>query len=225
MNDIFQLSDFEISIVLDKNRIHTLICKYHNGGEDKLALFTPYCPENQVFNAYIADQLSHCVTIPRITKPMKAKKYNTTFAMVQCHSSFSGVDTMNITTKSDFSKSSELLSQHEDASIIGREDIKHLLYNKVRNKEITQELADTFISNANARYSKHTLLERCQGSTYVGFQNIIKIQLFEASHDKEIAIIIDDENQQEKEVSVKRSWSIVINILQTEDCEGYGTQF
>ena len=51
---------------------------------------------------------------------MKANKYSTTFAIVQCQTYFSGIDTMSIGTHSNFEITSELLSQHEDASIVGR---------------------------------------------------------------------------------------------------------
>ena len=63
-------------------------------------------------------------------------KFSTKFSMVQCRSGFTGVDTMDISTHSDFSKTSELLSQHEDASIIGRHDIRMLLHQKVSTKQI-----------------------------------------------------------------------------------------
>jgi hypothetical protein len=213
-------------LLLYEDGVHVLTCKYHNGGEDKLSLFTPQSPSNHIFNADIPDQLSHCVKIPRITKPMKAKKYNTTFAMVQCHSSYSGIDTMCLTTKSNFSKSSELLSQHEDATIIGREDINHLLHNKIKNGEISPELANSFICNAKTRFTKDHLRRRCQGSTYVGFEDNIRIQLFESSQDKEINVLIErDGNRMPLVQSVRRSWPILINLLQTEDINGYGSQF
>ena len=227
--DLILLNDewkIKPSIVIDENGVHVLTCKYHDGGEDKLSLFTPQSPSKNIFNADISDQLSHCVKIPRITKPMKAKKYNTTFAMVQCHSSYSGVDTMSLTTKSNFNKCSELLSQHEDATIIGREDINHLLHNKIKNSEISPELANSFLHNAKARYTKDHLRRRCQGSTYVGFEDIVRIQLFESSQNKEINVLIErDDDRPSPERSVRRSWSIIINLLQTEDSNGYGSQF
>ena len=72
-------------------------------------------------------------------------KYCTKFSMVQCWSSYHGIDTMNISKHSDFSKCSELLSQHEDATIIGRPDINILLHQKVSAKQITQELCESYV--------------------------------------------------------------------------------
>ena len=105
-------------------------------------------------------------------------KYSTKFAMVQCRSGFSGVDTMNVTTHSNFSKTSELLSTHEDASIIGRNDIRLLLNQKVANKQISPELAELFIKNAKQRFNIQELRKYTQGSTYVSFIDMITIHLF-----------------------------------------------
>ena len=111
------------SLIINNEGLHVSTCKYHNNGESKLTLVSPESPYNHILNAKISDQLAHCVKIPRISKQMKAMKYCTKFAMVQSHSGFTGVDTMNITSRSDFSKTSCLLLQHKNASIIGRNDI------------------------------------------------------------------------------------------------------
>ena len=95
-----------------------------------------------------SDQLAHCVKIPRISRPTKASKYSTKFAMVQFRTSFSGCDTMNVSTHSDFSFTSDLLSLHEDASIVGRPDITVLLKQKVDSNQISPWLADAFVKNA-----------------------------------------------------------------------------
>ena len=70
------------------------------------------------------------------------------------------------------------------------------------------------------------LRRRCQGSTYVAFEDIVRIQLFESSQDKEINVLFErDDNEPPLEQSVRRSWPILINLLQTEDINGYGSQF
>ena len=74
-------------------------------------------------------------------------EYCTKFSMVQCHSGFYGVDTMNITSRSDFSKTSDILTMHEDTTIIGRNDIHILLQQKVTSKQISPKLKNSFIEN------------------------------------------------------------------------------
>jgi len=147
------------SVLIDEEGCNVLTCKYHNKGEDKLYFFAPECPHKTKLNSMHSDQLAHCVKIPRISRPTKALKYSTKFAMVQCRTSFSGCDTMNVSTHSDFSMTSELLSLHEDASIIGRPDITILLKQKVESKQISPLLADTFVRNAKSRYNKNKLME------------------------------------------------------------------
>ena len=66
---------------------------------------------------------------------------------------------MNVTTHSDFSITSDLLSIHEDASIIGRPDMTLLLKQKKTSQQISDELAETFIQNAKKRYTKTQLYE------------------------------------------------------------------
>ena len=67
--------------------------------------------------------------------------------MVQCRNGFSGVDTMNITSYSDFSKTSEILLMHEDTTIIGKNDIRILLQQKVTSKQISPKLENSFIES------------------------------------------------------------------------------
>ena len=51
---------------------------------------------------------------------------------------------------------------------------------------------------------------------------MIDIYLFESNDRQEIVI---NNNRRNMLLHVKRSWQININILQTEDCHEYGTQF
>ena len=213
------------SIVLDLSGLLLLTCKYHNGGEDKQYFFTPKSPKRDILNAAQSDQLAPCVKVPRISKPTKAMKYCTKFSMVQCWSSYHGIDTMNISKHSDFSKCSELLSQHEDATIIGRPDINMLLHQKVSAKQITPELCESYIENAKRRYNLSQLRKYTQGSTYVSFRDMIDLYLYETSDKKDIRIIDDDPDTRSQEVFVRRTWQPIINMLQTEDEYGYGTHF
>lgn len=214
------------SIIIDEEGCNILTCKFHDKGEDKLYCYAPECPHKGNLNSVYSDQLAHCVKIPRISRPTIASKYSTKFAMVQCRTSFSGCDTMNVTTHSDFSFTSELLSIHEDASIIGRPDMTMLLKQKKTSKQISTELADSFIQNAKKRFTKDHLYNCAQGATYVSFSDMIKIQLHESSNEQEIIVIKDDPQLEDNvRIPVKRTWQRIINILQTEDRTGYGTQF
>ena len=210
---------------MDDDGDHILTCKQHAGGHNKLTLSHPQSPYNYILNAQQPDQLTQCVQIPRISSSINPMNYSTKFAMVQCRSGFSGVDTMNISTHSYFSKISELLSQHENTSIIGRNDIRLLLNQKVTNKQISPKLAESLIAQAKQRYSHNYLRKHTQGATYVTFSDIICIHLHESSEEQKILVINDVLNHQNWETLVKRSWPILINVLQTEDCQSFGTHF
>ena len=134
----------KLSVLLDDNGLHVLACKHHNSGEDRLNLFLPKSTCGHVLNAQQSDQLAHCVKIPRTSKHTQAKAYCAKFSVAQCRSGFSGIDAMNVTTHSDFSKMSELLSQHEDTSLVGRIDIQLLSQQKIKSRQISAELAKIF---------------------------------------------------------------------------------
>eukprot|EP00957_Ditylum_brightwellii_P072793 5532417-Ditylum_brightwellii.AAC.1 len=62
---------------------------------------------------------------------------------------------MSIGTHSNFARTSELLSQHEDASFVGRPDMVFLLDRKVKNNEISKKLAEAYIFNAKQQYTSN----------------------------------------------------------------------
>ena len=152
-------------------------------------------------------------------------KYCPKFGMVQCRSGYNGTCTMNVTNQSDFSKTSILLAEHEAACIIGRNDTRVLINQKINKKRISTELAESYINYAKKKYNIADLRMHTQGSTYVKFDDIVRIHLFESSSTQQVCFIDDRPNRRIKEVTVRRSWPIAINILQTEDKDNYGTQF
>ena len=94
------------------------------------------------------------------------------------------------------------------------------------SKQISIELANSFIMNAQNRYTIDYLCNYTQGLTYITFEDIINIQLFESNDNNEIEVVKDNPGTSIFiQVPVRRSWQRVINILQTEDLHGYGTQF
>ena len=83
-------------------------------------------------------------------------KYCTKFGMVQCRSGYAGTCTMNVTNQSDFSKTSFLLAEHEAACIIGWNDTRILINQKIDKKEISIELTETYINYAKSNSALKT---------------------------------------------------------------------
>jgi hypothetical protein len=209
------------SVLLENGCLQVLTCKWHDGGNDKLTLYPPQSPHGHVLNAEQSDQLAPVVRKHRVTRPMKASKYCTVFQMVQQRCEYSGVSTTDLTNHSDFSRVTELRSQHEEASIIGRTDINMLLQRTVENGVLSQEHANNMVRKARIRFGdEEELRHNTEGATYIGFSDMVRIQLFESSDKKTITLIDDREcrgNRQPQLLKVRRSWSITINILHTED--------
>ena len=98
--------------------------------------------------------------------------------MVQVHTGYSGANSMQLTTHSDHSSASELLAQHEDATIVGRNDIKLLLAKKVKHKKMSSKTVHSFTQHAAHRFSGFDLRKHTQGATYVKFNDIISSHTF-----------------------------------------------
>ena len=135
---------------------------------------------------------------------------------------------MDLVTHSNFGSGSELLSQHQAATIVGRNDINLLLARKVERGEISVEMQHSFARDAMHRSSVDHLRQCAQGATCVSFPDMIAIHMFESSQEKVIRVCDDRpmrNTRQDTDLWVDRSWSTRINILLTEDSTGYGTQF
>jgi hypothetical protein len=155
---------------------------------------------------------------------MKMNKCSTTFEMVRQTGGYTGLDTMNVGTHSDWSKTSELLAQHEALSLKDRSDIRHLLAQKVACGQASRELADWSLQNSRICFPDGSTERFRHGATYVPFSDVIAIQL-ERSLEDTGGNIIDAVNKRNETIRCKRGWPRFINIVQMEDNSGYGYQF
>ena len=145
------------AVLVEGGCLKILTCKFHDGGRNKLTLFAPSTPHGHVLNARLSDQLSPCVRKHRVARQMKARKFCTTYAMYTQYSNYEGVCTMDLVTNSNFASGSELLSQHQAASIVGRNDINLLLSRKVERGEISVEMQHSFARDAAHRFNEDKL--------------------------------------------------------------------
>ena len=127
--------------------------------------------------------------------------------MFRVDSGYHGVSTMDLTSHSDFSVTSALLSQREDSYITGRDDIKFLLNKKVREGEVSKELASNYFRSANHRFTENKLRKFTQGSTYVKFSDMIAIHLFESSPNQNIHVVDEESITVEGQTGVNRAIS------------------
>lgn len=75
-------------------------------------------------------------------------KCSTTFSMAKVNGGYSGIDSISVSTYSDFSRSSELMAQHEALAISKRGDMVHLLSQKVVCGQVTKELASWLLEHS-----------------------------------------------------------------------------
>ena len=131
---------------------------------------------------------------------------------------------MNVSTISDWSKTSPLLAEHECNILYGRNDLVHLLSAKVEAKQVTPELSQNIRQYSQDCCPPGSLDKYRQGATYVPISDIITLHLAQSYDDGNSGLItaIKDNN---REIHCRRSWSRTINIVQMEDIHCYGFQF
>ena len=211
------------TIIFTANGPKVLTCRHHGGGIDKLRLYPPR-PNGHNLSAEQSDQLAHVVGTPRIARPLKARYNNTSFAMTRQIGGYNGFDTMNVSTHSDWSKTSCLLAEHESNGLAMHPDLVHLLSCKVRAGQVSTLLSNNLMETSLQLASKEDLNGYCQGATFVPFYDVILLHLQQTSNDFGSGSIscINDKGEN---ITCRPSWAPTINYVQTEDCTGYGSQF
>lgn len=206
------------------NGLCLLSCRNHGGGDAHLRLYPPRQPHGINLSARKPDQLSHVSIVSRtLQQSIRRGVYNTTWAMSHVRGTYSGIDTGNITTVSDFSEYSLLRSLHEAVSLRGRPDLQTLLSKKLSYDQINRELADGMLDDSYD-FDEVDIQRAREGATYVPYLDTVRIHLHQADDDKSGGLI-DAVNASDKVVQIKRQWPRVINIVQSEDSDGYGYQF
>ena len=178
------------------------------------------------------DSLSHCVVKPRSVSTVMARKYNTSMTANIFSAGYSGCDSANITLEGHFNILSLCLYNHELHSYFGRGDIRALANAKVEQRKITPDLRDQWDNESRKKFDgkeeQMSLVKR--GATFVSTFNAIAIQQAFATNDNKIRAIVKvqrrrgngDEDEEEVDTYIGRSWSPVIGIGQVEDPHKYG---
>ena len=128
---------------------------------------------------------------------------------------------MNVSTHSDWSKTSCLLAEHESNGLAMCPDLVHLLSRKVRAGQVSTLLSNNLMETSLQLASKEDLNGYCQGATFVPFYDVILLHLQQTSNDFGSGSIscINDKGEN---ITCRPSWAPTINYVQTEDCTGYG---
>ena len=212
------------TIILSVDGPQVLTCRHHGRGDDHHRLYPPRPPHHDL-SATRTDQLSHVTIKPRIAQPTFTSVSNTRYSMTTLHGNFTGMDTMNICTHSNWSFTSELMAYHESLQLHGRDDHTHLLAQKVARGQMSQELADNMLSESRHRFPDGSITRYIQGSTFVTLIDIISIQLHQSQEECDDGGLIEAINDGDETVDCRRGWPRRINIIQMEDMHGYGYQF
>ena len=227
--------------------IFVLTCKNHDGGRHKLTLYPPrschsFAPgvvsdrhrhveqaPYHILNPRTTDQLAHAVHCPRVASVSKMRKFAGTYSQVRSVAGFYGTDTCNLRKVGDHSFLSDLSGRLAAVYLQNRPDMMTLLETQARERVITSGTRNNYLFHTRF-FADRGHARRCvQGATYVAFEDMIRIHLFENSDNTSIRVEVPRTPTRfnpatAENIFVQRSWSPFINLLQTEDVTGYGTQ-
>ena len=182
------------TIILTQNGPCVLTCASHgadanpsgktvdrHGGDDHHRLYPPR-PPHHYLSASQPDQLVHVTVNPRVAKPVKMKKTGTTYSMAKVNGGYTGLDSISVSTSSNFNRTSELMAQHEALALSNRDDLVHLLWQKVACGQVNKPLAAWLLENSRHLFLEGSMTRFKDGATYVPFKDVIDIQT-QASQD------------------------------------------
>ena len=209
-------------------------CKNHNEGTKKKYIHVPRQP-NHILPSSSGDQLAHAVIKLRSIRPLKTTKYVNSYQMHEERGSFQGIDTCNITTFGDFSKTSILLDESESRSITCRRDVNMLLSQLQEDSVIYSFTVDGMRDRAKkACPSKDILDDHLRGSTFVSAYDAMSLQkmvgesptieVIKDMYSNEDSLSDTQMNRIRKGIC-KRNWPQIIVHCQVFDPTGYGCNF
>ena len=116
------------------------------------------------------------------------------------------------------------MAQHEALALSERDDMMHLLSQKVACGQVTKELASWLLEYSRRLFPEGSTTRFKHGATYVPFADIIAIQLESSEDDANHGLITVTKGIDEM-FECRRGWPRRINILQQECSFGFGYQF
>ena len=197
-----------------------LTCRYHSGGQNHLCLYPPRTYGVNMSAEY-PDILSPIRIQQRYHVPTKSFKYCTRMPMCQQSGGYAGVSTFSVGQRSKWNYNSILRSRAEAISVAGRPDIASLLSRLVDSGQATPGLRNSIHELSSFLCPPGVLDKYNQGATYVEFIDNIKLQLSVSEEDP----LVDCVWPSRSVSRIRRCWPRRINIIQTEDNTGFGTQF
>jgi len=165
-------------VVLEEGEgLMAMVCRHHVKHSDtkRLYLHPPRKPNN-ILSSERSDQLCPCQAQPRTVGNMKASKYNTTMMMTSQQYTFSGADSIYLTSEPQFSSLSVMLMTHETQSIAKRNDINSLISQFVRDGMMNAELAKNLRERAAEDYPEGSLQKYIESATYVNLRDCMLFQ-------------------------------------------------
>ena len=206
-----------------------LACRCHDGGTRDYYMHLPKLPYHFIPSKY-PNQLAHASIKPRSVCPMQAKKYCTTYQMHRQKGCYQGIDTCDITSVKDFSKSDVVLQEFQCRSINNRNDINALLTQFHDEDIFSKNTVEGMRKMAKEleKKERNDMNKLLGGATYMPVEVAMKTQSFLVK-DQRIRMCLDnvvDDNGNcldDIELLVKRNWPRILYPCQKLD--KYGAAF
>lgn len=173
------------SICFKDNTPMFLTCRFHDGGSKKLMVHVPRWLNN--LPSARSDQHAQAVIQPNCIKPMQTAGFSHRYQMYRQNFSMKGVESINLSTQSDFGHHSLLLWESEARSIANRSDLTAHLNNLALEKKLSPDQVNAMSQYAIKYCSKVDMANLAFGSTYVPLEVAMLMQ--KEANDRLIVVV------------------------------------
>lgn len=211
--------------------LHVLTCREHSSSlsRKRLCMHPPRKPHHNL-SCCKAAQLSPCCLRPNTLVPQMAKKHCTQTTVRCTQSCFFGCDSANITLDHRFQCLSEMLHNDETLSYAGRESIRVLAQELLKQGKMSEELYSELVHESDRKYGnqggEEFLASLRHGATFCPKKNAFILQQASSQNPKIEAVVLQRSNigahLTEKTYYLPRPWLPSIYNCQEEDMNAYG---
>lgn len=193
-----------------------LTCRFHDGGSNLKMVHV--CRWKHCLPCKSSDQLAQAVVQPNSLRPMRTALFSNRFQMYEQRYSAKGVESINVSTRANFSHNSILLSESEARSLYNRTDITAHLTKLVDEKKLSSFQSDIMLKFASKYCANVDIFSLCVGGTYVPLEVAMLMQ----KEAKNREIIVFDHSRHES-LRFNRIWCSYLYPCQT--MHTYGANF
>jgi len=197
-----------ITLCTETNTPVVLTCRHHKNGGKGMMLHPCRSPLGTLATPK-SNQFSPVCLTSRTLRKSRARAYSASFQMATMQGSYSGLDTMYLTSNGGFHfYQSRLAWKKEVLAYKGRKDLRAHITKMAQDKKISYNVVKRFEQDGNILFRDwNQMKKKCQdGSSYLLLDDAVKLYQSIRYDGTETCIIEDDAGQQIKKITMAGAW-------------------